>query len=77
MYEESTILKFEPLQEVKKNKVNYFRRVRRIPKGHYLLRHVYLSVCLHGKLRSHRKDFREISYFSIFSKICREKFNLI
>ena len=47
-----------------------FRRVRKIAKSDFWLRHVcpsiHPSVCTHGTTRLHWTDFCEISYLSIF-----------
>ena len=52
-----------------------FRRIRKIAKRHYQLRHVRLSVCLSRclsvrieQLDFHRTEFHDILTFEIFSK---------
>ena len=49
------------------------RRVCRIAKSDYLLRHVCPSVHPHGKARLPRDDFSFNLILEYFSKICREK----
>jgi len=47
------------------------RRVRKIEKSDYWLRHICPSVRME-QLGFHWRDFDEIRYFSIFRKICQE-----
>ena len=57
------------------NSIHVFRLVRKIAKIDCYLRHVCTSVCLFVRtiqLGSHRMDFYQISYMSIFRK-CVEK----
>ena len=60
----------------KASKLFIFRRVGKIAKNYYYLRHG-CSPFLMEHIGSHWKDFYEISYLNSFSKICRENSNLV
>ena len=51
----------------------FFWRFRQIPKSHYQLRHVGLSVRME-QIVSHWQDFHEICYLVIFRKSAKRKF---
>jgi hypothetical protein len=48
--------------------VHFFRRVRKITKSDYYLRHVCPSVCPHATTGSYWTDFHEILYLSVLRK---------
>ena len=54
---------------------NIFRRVSKIAKSDYALRHVCLSVCPHRATRLPREGFWWNLIFETFSKICRKNSN--
>jgi hypothetical protein len=55
-----------------------FRRVRKIAKSDYKLRHVRLSVlCPHAQLGSRWTNFDETWYLNFFSKICWQNSSLM